>query len=96
MLAGAVDIDALRGALERASTLLINQVKEYGKDQTGNVYVAHCPMAFDDTGADWLTSKPKILNPYFGAAMLNCGAIRENLSFDPDESPPTLPHLHDH
>ncbi len=39
-------------------------------------YEAHCPMAFDNTGASWLQTGRDILNPYFGKAMLSCGEIR--------------------
>ena len=34
----------------------------------------HCPMAFDNKGADWLQGTGSIRNPYFGADMLSCGA----------------------
>jgi Cu(I)/Ag(I) efflux system membrane fusion protein len=45
----------------------------------GNVYHQYCPMAFDDTGAYWLSDSDKILNPYFGDMMLRCGEVREEL-----------------
>ncbi|MEZ5326078.1 MAG: efflux RND transporter periplasmic adaptor subunit [Verrucomicrobiales bacterium] len=90
----ATDIKALRLAFSPGTTLLSDQIKAYGKDQVGNVYVAHCPMAFDHTGADWLTPKPEILNPYFGAEMLNCGAISENLSIAPAAAPMNSDHHH--
>jgi Cu(I)/Ag(I) efflux system membrane fusion protein len=44
------------------------------------VYVAHCSMAFNNTGADWLQTDKKILNPYFGASMLQCGSIKKVVS----------------
>ncbi len=37
------------------------------------IYVQHCPMADTNQGADWLSQKQKISNPYFGSAMLSCG-----------------------
>ncbi|MCB2206425.1 efflux RND transporter periplasmic adaptor subunit [bacterium] len=40
------------------------------------VYLAYCPMAFNDDGAYWLTSSPEIRNPYFGDAMLKCGVVK--------------------
>ena len=39
--------------------------------------LAHCPMAFDNKGADWLQRGTQINNPYFGDQMLRCGEIRE-------------------
>lgn len=39
-------------------------------------YVAHCPMV-KGGGADWLATKKKIENPYFGSAMFACGYIKE-------------------
>lgn len=41
------------------------------------VYRQYCPMAFDDSGAFWLSDKPEVLNPYFGDAMLKCGYVEE-------------------
>ncbi len=38
------------------------------------MHVAHCPMAMNGEGADWLqTSDKEIQNPYFGAKMAHCG-----------------------
>lgn len=40
----------------------------------GTMHVAHCPMAMDGKGADWLQQSDKeIQNPYFGAKMAHCG-----------------------
>ena len=36
--------------------------------------LVYCPMAFDNTGAHWVQKKGDIMNPYFGASMLHCGA----------------------
>lgn len=44
------------------------------------VYVHHCPMAFDDKGADWLYDKRDIYNPYFGEVMLRCGVVKDKIS----------------
>jgi hypothetical protein len=41
-------------------------------------------MAFDNTGGDWLSAKPTVLNPYYGDAMLTCGNLKDTLSLDPD------------
>lgn len=40
----------------------------------GTMHVAHCPMAMDGNGADWLqVSDKEIQNPYLGAKMAHCG-----------------------
>lgn len=44
-----------------------------------DVYVAFCPMAFDNKGAYWLTDSHQIKNPYFGEKMLKCGKIEETI-----------------
>ena len=36
----------------------------------------HCPMAFDNKGANWLQeSGDEVQNPYFGAKMAHCGKM---------------------
>jgi hypothetical protein len=41
------------------------------------LYKQYCPMAFDDTGAWWLSKEEEIMNPYFGDEMLRCGMVQE-------------------
>jgi Cu(I)/Ag(I) efflux system membrane fusion protein len=89
LLGQAADLKALRAALEVMSPRLIAAVRENGMDQVGSAYVIHCPMVNDDDGADWLWQGTEILNPYFGSEMLNCGTLRENLSFEPKQKPKT-------
>ncbi len=47
---------------------------------SGTVYKQYCPMAFNNTGAYWLSSEKEIRNPYFGDAMLSCGSVKEILN----------------
>lgn len=47
----------------------------------GKVYQQHCPMAFDNTGANWLSQQSAIRNPYFGDDMLDCGETRDSVDF---------------
>ena len=42
-------------------------------------------MAFDNRGAYWLQEDETVLNPYFGAAMLRCGEMKEVLSMPDHE-----------
>ncbi|MEP0711811.1 efflux RND transporter periplasmic adaptor subunit [Algoriphagus sp.] len=44
------------------------------------IYVQHCPMAASNRGADWLSLDEKIVNPYFGKAMLTCGEVTKTIN----------------
>ena len=44
--------------------------------EADNLFVMHCPMAFDFEGGDWLQEGDEVRNPYFGEAMLRCGEVR--------------------
>lgn len=44
-----------------------------------SLYLQHCPMAFNNEGADWLSREEAILNPYFGDEMLTCGIVKSTL-----------------
>ncbi|MBT0607308.1 DUF3347 domain-containing protein [Aequorivita echinoideorum] len=48
--------------------------------ESGAVYKQYCPMAFNNTGAYWLSSSKDILNPYFGDKMLKCGRVEAELN----------------
>ena len=45
----------------------------------GTVYKVHCPMAFDNEGADWFSEVSEVRNPYFGDQMLTCGRVTEEI-----------------
>tara|TARA_R110002095_G_scaffold206582_4_gene190764 strand:- start:1378 stop:3828 length:2451 start_codon:yes stop_codon:yes gene_type:complete len=94
------DIDALRATFEPISQGMLSIVRAAGHDEQATLVEAHCPMAFDDTGASWLQAGRDVLNPYFGASMLRCGDVREE--FNPYSKKPTerdgggTEHQHDH
>lgn len=46
---------------------------------SGTIFVQHCPMANKGDGGDWLSSEKKIENPYYGSAMMDCGAVVEEI-----------------
>lgn len=50
-------------------------VKGFGASQP--LYVGHCPMANDNKGADWLSEKREINNPYMGQKMPKCGKVEK-------------------
>jgi len=78
-VAEAADIEGARAAFETRSESAAELVRRFGTGDV-QVFVAHCPMAFSNRGADWLQGNEDILNPYFGDTMLRCGEIREQLA----------------
>ena len=70
------DLEKARMMLSPLSDQLFHSLKKYQVEVGG--YRQYCPMAFDN-GAFWLSDSDKILNPYFGDAMLTCGNVEEEL-----------------
>lgn len=56
---------------------LVYAVVSKQKPDTATLFKQFCPMAFDDTGAWWLSEEREVVNPYFGEEMLNCGMVQE-------------------
>ena len=75
-ITAAKDIEEQRAAYETLSNEMISNIKSAGVSN-GEVYVQHCPMAFNDRGANWVSSTKEIRNPYFGNKMLTCGENKE-------------------
>jgi len=74
----AVIADA-RVAFEPLSRSAIRMVRRFGGGGEAPLHVIHCPMAFDNRGADWIQGDTEVRNPYFGSAMYACGAATEEL-----------------
>lgn len=72
------DVGQQRQQFEYISDVMIGLVRAFGSQQK-QVYVQHCPMAFNDRGADWLAYEDQILNPYFGDQMLRCGVVQDSI-----------------
>lgn len=70
-------IDDARADFDRMSRGVIALLKSFGPPPGEPLNLAHCPMAFDFRGADWVQHGDEVHNPYFGAEMLTCGSIRE-------------------
>ena len=84
----AEDIAAARAAFEPVSNFLIRVVEANGLPHGTDLIRAHCPMAFDWEGADWLQEAGPLRNPYFGSEMLECGEeIPLNLPAEQEEVP---------
>lgn len=80
-------IDTARARFERMSEGAIALQRRFGHRGSETWNLVHCPMAFDNQGADWLQRGGQINNPYFGDQMLRCGEVRE--SFPPLDSVPS-------
>lgn len=71
------DIKEQRDHFYDLSNYLINAVQTFGINQ--KVYLDYCPMVNNDEGAFWLSTEKEILNPYYGASMLRCGEIADEI-----------------
>ena len=71
------DVAAQREQFGFLSQALINALTAFGV--SGDYYVQHCPMAFDNAGADWLSDEEQVRNPYFGDLMMKCGYVKVEL-----------------
>ncbi|MFT5617632.1 MAG: hypothetical protein ACI85I_000857 [Arenicella sp.] len=72
------DIAKQRAVFQKISDKMYTMVKEMGS--THDVYYVHCPMAFENKGAYWLSEEEEVKNPYFGDEMMNCGEVKETIS----------------
>jgi hypothetical protein len=78
--AGTSDIASARDAFYRLSAGMIQLHELFGHAGSESYYLAHCPMARDGAGADWLQRHDVIWNSYYGAEMLRCGSITLELA----------------
>ena len=77
-LRGESDIQEKRRSFQMISAGLFDLVRTIRYDKE-KVYLLHCPMAFNDAGADWLSNSTEIKNPYFGSKMLTCGSVIDSV-----------------
>ncbi len=76
--AGAItgkDLAADRKAFKAVSDIVVDAVMRDAAAKA-QYTVAHCSMAFDNAGADWVQQDKALKNPYFGASMLACGSVK--------------------
>jgi Cu(I)/Ag(I) efflux system membrane fusion protein len=64
-----------RNHFKQASASLIEALQVFGVNE--KVFITFCPMADSDKGAYWLSKDEKVINPYFGNAMLTCGEVKQ-------------------
>jgi len=73
------NIEELRVVFQPVSNAMIELARSL-KPMDEVLYVQHCPMADDFNGADWLSFSKEIRNPYFGASMLTCGEVTNEIN----------------
>ena len=76
-LNSTADIKTQRNHFKPLSSSLIMAVEKFGVNM--QVYSQFCPMADNNTGGYWLSLEDKVLNPYFGDAMLKCGEVTKTI-----------------
>jgi Cu(I)/Ag(I) efflux system membrane fusion protein len=64
-----------RHHFKQLSSNLANALEVFGINE--KVYHQFCPMADANKGAYWLSLEEKVINPYFGEAMLTCGEVKQ-------------------
>lgn len=88
----ADSLDALRKPhFETLSNAFIEAARANPQSIGHGLLVMHCPMVYDDRGADWIQASRPLHNPYFGAMMLECGEVKETISAEKQEAPD---HVH--
>ena len=86
-MAGGEELEAIREHLEPLSDYTALAVTAFARGHVEAMYRVHCPMAFDNEGADWLQADEQVANPYFGAVMLQCGVVQDDLLGKPADDP---------
>jgi len=75
LISNASGIKEQRNHFKQLSSNLINAIQLFGVNE--KVFVEFCPMADNNNGAYWLSKEEKVINPYFGNAMLTCGSVKQ-------------------
>ena len=86
-MAKTKDLEGKRRSFQIISDAMYDLVRTVKFDKA-MVYQIHCPMAFDNAGANWLSNKDEVVNPYFGDKMLHCGEVIDSLDFRPAPAAP--------
>jgi membrane fusion protein, copper/silver efflux system len=78
-MAGTADLGALRRELLPLSARVEGIVATFRSDEVGPLYRAACPMVEGREGT-WLTRVAVVENPYYGAAMFDCGEVQAKVA----------------
>jgi len=72
------DIEEQRVSFGLLSRALISSANAFGVVH-GDYLVQFCPMSSAGKGSFWISKESKILNPYYGDAMLTCGSVTDTI-----------------
>ncbi len=75
------DIENKRMSFQIVTSDVYDLIRTVKYDKA-KVYLQHCPMAFKNKGADWLSNSSEIENPYLPKMMLDCGEIKDSVNFN--------------
>jgi Cu(I)/Ag(I) efflux system membrane fusion protein len=75
----ASNIKGQRTYFKKLSSYLTNAIEVFGINE--KVFHQFCPMADNNKGAYWLSKEEKVINPYFGDAMLTCGEVKQIIEY---------------
>lgn len=79
-LLGEVGIENKRKSFQMATSDMYDLLRVVRYDRE-KVYMQHCPMAFENKGADWLSNTSEIMNPYIPKKMLDCGEVKDSVDY---------------
>ncbi|MDE3236773.1 MAG: DUF3347 domain-containing protein [Bacteroidota bacterium] len=79
-LLGEKELEGKRKSFATLSEQLYDLIRTVQYDKAV-IYHQHCPMAFNEAGANWLSSSADIKNPYIPKKMLTCGEVIDSLDF---------------
>ena len=80
VLGSVQDIEKQRKSFELITESLKSVINKFGTAGKHTVIVFHCPMAFNNKGADWLQDNKNLQNPYLGKKMPTCGEQKKILA----------------
>ena len=89
-------LDVLRVQFGGISAALKDILAEHEYKEDLKLYLAFCPMAFNNEGGYWLQDSKEIKNPYFGSKMLSCGEIKAEYGRTIQDAKPTEGHAGHH
>jgi len=75
----ANSLEEARDAFFHLSLAAIELHDTFGHAGDSSLYLTFCPMARNNAGAYWLQKADIVWNSFYGAAMLRCGEIKQEL-----------------
>ena len=79
-LLGEAGIENKRKSFQMITSDMYDLIRVVKYDQAV-VYLQHCPMAFNNKGADWLSSTSEVVNPYIPKKMIDCGEVKDSVDY---------------